>query len=383
MILVVLMCLLFPAAVLTLVHYNASAARIGTVVLCYGGGLLAGNLGLVPESAAALPMRISEVAIALGLPMLLFALDVRSWTRVAGKALLSLLFACTAVMFVAATLFVLFNAQGVGRAHELAGLTVGVYTGGTPNLAAIKTGLAINESRYLVFHTFDTLIGATYLLFMMTMARALFARFLPTAAVNSPASSTVLSASANDNDDDYRPLLSRSGAINAGLAMMTSSIILGLSLALASVLNMAGNAALVICLLTGLGVAASLVSRVQNIEYSYKVGMYFIYVFSFAVAAMADFGNFNALDSTLLFIVAAVCGSLLLHALLCRLAGIDADTFMITSVACICSPSFVPMVARKLNNPTMLLSGISAGIIGYALGNFLGISLALLLQHYA
>ena len=78
--------------------------------------------------------------------------------------------------------------------------------------------------------------------------------------------------------------------------------------------------------------------------------------------------------------VPAVAGSLGLHACLCKLARVDADTFMATSVAAVCSPPFVPMLARVLNNPATLFSGMTTGIIGYALGNYLGISLGLLLQ---
>jgi len=71
---------------------------------------------------------------------------------------------------------------------------------------------------------------------------------------------------------------------------------------------------------------------------------------------------------------------LLLHAILCKLARIDSDTFMVTSVAAVCSPPFVPMMARALGNPGTMLSGMTTGIVGYALGNYLGISLALYLQ---
>jgi uncharacterized membrane protein len=39
-------------------------------------------------------------------------------------------------------------------------------------------------------------------------------------------------------------------------------------------------------------------------------------------------------------------------------------------------------MSRALGNPAMLLSGMTTGIIGYALGNYLGISLGLLLQGY-
>ena len=76
-----------------------------------------------------------------------------------------------------------------------------------------------------------------------------------------------------------------------------------------------------------------------------------------------------------------IAGSLLLHATLCKLAGVDSDTFMVTSVSAICSPPFVPMLVKALGNPGVLLSGMTTGIIGYALGNYIGISLALFLQN--
>jgi len=78
-------------------------------------------------------------------------------------------------------------------------------------------------------------------------------------------------------------------------------------------------------------------------------------------------------------VVVATFASLLLHALLCRVFRIDVDTFLITSVAALMSPAFVPMVARSLRNPGILMSGMATGILGFAIGNYLGISVALLL----
>ena len=104
-------------------------------------------------------------------------------------------------------------------------------------------------------------------------------------------------------------------------------------------------------------------------------------MFCFVVASMASLDQLASVDWSLaVFLFGTLAGSLLLHGLLCRIVGIDSDTFMVTSVAAVCSPPFVPMMARALGNPATILSGMTTGIIGYALGNYLGISLALLLQ---
>ena len=80
------------------------------------------------------------------------------------------------------------------------------------------------------------------------------------------------------------------------------------------------------------------------------------------------------------FLVAVVFAGLAVHAFLCRLARVDGDTFMVTSVAAVASPPFVPLMARALNNPGAILPGMTTGVIGYALGSYLGISLGLYLR---
>ena len=82
----------------------------------------------------------------------------------------------------------------------------------------------------------------------------------------------------------------------------------------------------------------------------------------------------------LVFVIFCIFGSLLLHALLCRIFKIDTDTMIITSTSAICSPPFVPVVANALKNREIILSGLYTGIIGYAIGNYLGISISYLLK---
>ncbi len=49
---------------------------------------------------------------------------------------------------------------------------------------------------------------------------------------------------------------------------------------------------------------------------------------------------------------------------------------MITSTALIFSPPFVPVVAGAIQNKEVIVSGLTVGIIGYALGNYLGVIVA-------
>ena len=80
------------------------------------------------------------------------------------------------------------------------------------------------------------------------------------------------------------------------------------------------------------------------------------------------------------YITLIVFGSLLLHMLFAKLLKIDADTMVITSVTYINSPPFVPMIAAAMKNRNVLLPGLTIGIVGYAIGNYLGLLIFQLLS---
>ena len=65
--------------------------------------------------------------------------------------------------------------------------------------------------------------------------------------------------------------------------------------------------------------------------------------------------------------------------LLARLCRIDYHTTMITSTAGVFGPAFIIPVAKALKNDEIILPGILCGILGYAIGNYLGIGLGQLL----
>jgi uncharacterized membrane protein len=382
-----LLFVLLPAALLWLIEKQRWAKKLGAIILSYTVGLMLGNIGLIPDAAVSVQTTLSEVSIALALPMLLFTLNIKQWSAMAGKAMLSLVFASTSVVTIASTFYFLYADNNSIQSSHLAAMSVGVYTGGTANLAAIKSGLGIPNDLYLLFHSFDTVLGTIYMLFMLSFAIPLFRWLLP--APEPRNSQTIHSASQaqqlQSHDENYLPLLKASNLKQIGKIMALSLLALGLSVGGAELtkarVNLESTSGVTIMLLTSFGIIFSLFSSVRVLELAYKMGMYLIFVFCIVVASMADLRKLAEFDATVaIFLFGTVISSLVLHALLCKLAKVDSDTFMVTSVSAICSPPFVPMMAKALNNPNVLLSGMTTGIIGFALGNYLGISLALFLQ---
>ncbi|MFO7265569.1 MAG: DUF819 family protein [Bacillota bacterium] len=374
---------LLPAVVVYLCGKYAWLDKLGAVILCYLVGLILGVVG--PEGPAVDEVKntVGSAAVALALPLLLFSVNVGEWRRVAGKTAISMALGFVAVVTAAgAGFFLLRNA--LPSAWQLGGMAVGLYTGGTPNLAALRTALAVDADLYIAVHTYDTVIGLSYLLFASALAKPLFSRFLPRFDPNDAAAAEQANAAHVEArvSEQFDGLLRRGTLVPLLGAFSVSAAIVGVSVGIGGLFPPEHADAATILAITTLAVAASFVPRLRRIERTFAAGMYLIYVFCIAVGSMADFrGLLEHWNWPLLgFLGLAVFGSLFLHAGLARLFRIDADTVIITSVAFICSPPFVPGVANALKNRAVLLPGLYAGIAGYAMGNFAGVAMAYALR---
>ncbi len=379
----ILISLLFPAGVLYLTYKYDFLNRIGAVLLCYLGGIIIGNAGLLPGAITSLQSTISEITVAVSLPLLLFSLNVKNWFKIAGKAILSMLLATIAVVAVSTVIFYVMNSRGAENSYQLAGMAVGVYTGGTPNLAAIKAALNINSTVFILFQTYDVIFGFIYIVFVVSVGQKLFSKFLiPFDKVKAKLNTHTVYES--ESVDEYKGMFSRKVLPPLGLAVLLSGTVIALSLLVSSLFPDDRSAAVTILSITTFSILLSFIPAVRNIKKTFQAGMYSIYIFCFDVASMTNMRSLLHMNyEILIFVFAAIFGSMALHALLSRIFRIDTDTFLVTSVSAICSPPFVPVVAGALKNPTVLLSGITTGIIGYAIGNYLGISLAMLLQTFS
>ena len=99
------------------------------------------------------------------------------------------------------------------------------------------------------------------------------------------------------------------------------------------------------------------------------------------VASMADLGRLNLAGGLyiLLYIAFVIFGSLILQLIMARILKIDADTVLISSVSLINSPPFVPLIATAMNNRSVIITGLTVGLVGYAIGNYLGYLISIIL----
>lgn len=365
--------LLMPAAILWLCYKSTLVDKIGSVILAYLFGIILGNSGLLPDTAAGLQDEMSGITVALALPLLLFSMDVRSWVNSAGKAILSMLGATILVVFVAGLGAWLIHGK-IQNAWQFGGMAIGLYTGGTPNLAAIKTALNVNSTPYIMMHTYDAVNGIIYLIFVMSVGQKIFNKFLPAfKPIGVETAPTESSEDIHSYVGIFKPSVLR--GLSVGLAI--SVVILALSFGISQLIPDEYSTAAIMLLITTLGIASSFHRKIREIPMTFQFGMYIILVFSLIVGSMANLEQLVDINWPMMFFVNfTVFGTMLMHAVFCKILHIDTDTFLITSVSAVCSPPFVPVVAKALNNKEIILSGLTTGIIGYSIGNYLGVGFA-------
>ncbi|MFZ2338367.1 MAG: DUF819 family protein [Bacteroidales bacterium] len=251
-------------------------------------------------------------------------------------------------------------------AWKLAGMFEGIYTGGTPNFAALKLILDVDADRFVVLFTYDTIVGAFLVLFFVTIAPGIFRAILPKYEdKNGVTLDEELVKKETEGLDDFPVMLKKKMLIPLLKALGLSVVIAGISGALYMFAPVPEEFRMAVMVLsvTTLGILASLFKPVNRIEKTFQPGMYLILVFSLTVASRSDIRSLfgQGMWDLILFISWCYRGSLLLHLLLAKIFRIDADNFLITATAFVFSPPFVPLVANALKNKDVIVTGLTRG----------------------
>lgn len=378
--------LLTPALLVLLCQKFRHLDKIGLVALTFGAGIFLSAVFDVSSQPGfeAAQRQISEISIALAIPLLLFSIKINQAIGLAGDTLKSMSLALLSVLLVTASLSFLF-ASDLERIWQIAGLAVGVYTGGGPNMAAIKTAIDGDEDIFVIMTSYDILLSAIYLVFVMTLAKPLFALFLRPYTDSQPTSEHGGNDFEHMSDETafaYKNIWGFRKVASNIKALLAATIAVAIGVAIGALVPSEMGSAVTIISITTFGLLFGFVPPIHRLKNSFQLGMYLILVFCFAMGAQIDLQTLLDLDLVLFsYIGLLLAGTLMVHATFCKLFKIDVDTFLITSSAAIMSVPFIPVIAGAIKNKALILPGFAVAIIGYVVGNYLGIAMAIGLRY--
>ena len=243
--------------------------------------------------------------------------------------------------------------------------------------------LNVPNETYIMIHSYDMLISLLYLTFVLSAGIKIFRRFLDKREEKITTDSVMQNTTVPESElNPYKGFFKTSNLKEVGIAVALSVLIFAVAGGLSMVLPKSVQMVVVILTITTLGIAASFIRKVREIKSSYDSGMYLVYIFSIVVASMANLSKLNIAGGIylLLYIAFAIFVSLAIQLILAKIFKIDADTVLISSVALINSPPFVPLIATAMKNRAVIITGLTVGLVGYAIGNYLGYIISLFLQ---
>jgi uncharacterized membrane protein len=251
----------------------------------------------------------------------------------------------------------------VPEAAKISGMLAGCYTGGTPNLVSVGLAAKINNDTLVLVNGADIVVGGLYFLFIIGVAPALTKKILPQYIKEQESTQSAVAAERKKNVWDIV------------IAFSVMILIVGVSALIPILLFGEIQIAIFFLILTALSIGASMFARIREIPDTYSIGLYFIMVFSVAMGSMVNFSTiFTKSSVNILIYTFVVCFlAVFIHLLFAWLFRIDSHTYIITSVAGIFGPAFVPSVAEAIRNRDVVLAGITSGLVGYAVGNYIGL----------
>ena len=383
---IILACyVLFPLLIIEGFKRWKVVQKIGTVVLAYAVGIIASLCGVFqfPDSAVAatfskLQSTIMSVAIPLAIPLMLFNCDFKLWTKSLPKTAWALVTGIAAVVVSVISGYFIFR-NHVPDVAKVSGMMTGIYTGGTMNFNALGAALHVDKSVMAIVLAFQMVITTPYIFFLLGGGFKIFRKLLPYKDITHKGRTDEDSVETADVEN-YRDMLQKKNLIGMIKGLCLSIVFLAVGAGLALLITGTLNELVVILTITTLSIIASFFKKVRELPKTFELGMFFILVFSVIVASMFNIHSVNGGSLYIGGFVLWIMGiSVLLHLLLCRIAKVSGDLFCVCQVGLLCSPPFVPPIAGAMKNKKVLISGIVVGLVGYAIGTYLGALLAWLL----
>ena len=374
--------IVFPILIIEAFKRWTIVQKIGTVVLAYAVGIIASLCGVfnfatpeVAESFSKLQSTIMSVAVPLAIPLMLFNCDFKLWTKSLPKTAWALVTGIVAVIIASISGYFIFrnNVQDIAK---VTGMMAGIYTGGTMNFNALGAALKVDRSVMAIVLAFQMVITTPYIFFLLGGGYKIFRKLLPYKDITHKGRMDEDQVETADVEN-YRGMFEKKNFIGMMKGLGLSVIFLAVGAGLALLITGTLNELVVILTITTLSIIASFFKPIRELPKTFELGMFFILIFSVIVASMFDINSVNGgslyIGGFVLWIIGISVG---LHLLLCRIAKVSGDLFCVCQVGLLCSPPFVPPIAGAMKNKKVLISGIVVGLVGYAIGTYLGALLA-------
>ena len=348
---------------------------ISPIALAYAAGIgLAAGIGFsfisIPLNQEVL-QQTTYISIVLSISLLVLSSNLDKF-RVLLKPVLKAFFLGILSLLITIILVYFFIGVSHEQSAEIMGMLTGVYVGGTPNLNAIGVALDVPNDIIVLVNTAEMIFGGIYFLLLITVIKPFLSLFLR---------KYVPKGLPLSEDEDVEKKAKFSEYIKmVSLSLLSAVIILGVSFGLVILIFGKVQVAALLIILTTISLFGAQLTIIKRIKWKFETADFLLLIFSFGIGLQIDLNTLLSQGLEIYMLVGSVfIGTILIHYLLAWITRTDVDTLMISATAALYGPAFIAPIAKAINNRELIIYGIALGLLGYILGNYLGLSIAWLL----
>ncbi len=333
------------------------------------GGVACSNFGVVPFKAPIYDF-VGGYLVPLAIPLLLYKANLRRIVRESGGVIVTFGIACAGTVIGAVAGFYLIDLGEIGA--KAAGTYTGGWTGGAVNFVAVATAVEMTPDEVSVAISANSVVSIMALISLITLpSLALVRRLVPSRIMQESEELSVTAAA----DQPDRLLTSHIAG-----ALGLSFVICAVAYTFADWVGLSNYAILFVTVLALLAanVFPQTLTRLQG---DFALGMIVMYLFFAAVGCGTDALAFvdSALD-LFLYSVVILAVHLVVVLAAAKVLKIDLAEAIVAAGAALVGPAPAAAIAVARGWKTLVTPGIMCGILGYAIGTFIGVAVAKLLM---
>ena len=343
-------------------------SQLTGAVIAILAAIFAANIGLIPHSAPAYDFVFTYFVPVL-IPLFLFKADLRRILSEAGRTTAAFMLATTGTVAGVTVAALALDLSSLGamadiaesqREPAIAALFASTYIGGSVNYAALGeiTGLKEDASFFSAATAADNLFSAVYLglLALLPGWTWLSKRFVPH------------SEEPPIKEEATAPISAMSLTISLALALLIVTI----GDALQSIFGLDGWRYVLITAIA-LAFATLLPNMARKLSGSFELGVGLSFVFFTAIAAGADvFAMIEVAPLLIVLVLILLSIHLTITLGLGMIFKLSLPELIIASNAAVLGATTAPALAATKGWNNLVTPGVLVGVLGYALGTFLG-----------
>lgn len=314
--------------------------------------------------------------IPLSIPLMLMGSNLMRIIREGGKLLVAFLIGALGVVLGS---FLAFYFIDLGAdSGNAAGIIVATLIGGSMNF--IATGEILNFSTHPLFSAtiaVDNFAANAYILMLFAIPSI---KFLAGFFVK-PKSENLEAAEKDQNEIPYPITIER-----IALSMLIAALVAGvgslISPAIQYLFSSKMSMNILIITIISVLIANIFPGKLKKLEdTAFAIGLWMMYIFLAAIGASTNLNDMLHVGPAVLgFYLIILFFHLIFMVSLAKIFKLDVYEVIIASAANIMGPSVAAPMAASLGQKKLITPGILVGILGYVIGTFIGVSIAMVLS---